>query len=322
MSEVDASIILTVRNVEPTIRLCLDSILAQRTTASFEVIVVEALSTDATLGILMEYAGKDSRVRVISRRSTQPEALNLAVREARAPVLAFIDGDCRADEGWLQELLDHVHRGDALVGGIVLTPAEIGGLGRVIGYDLDFRFLATKSDHVKRHPNMNLAGRREVFEKIAFNEKLPIGYDTDFGYRAGAAGHKIRFARKALVYHYHRSTWRAFVRQQSNSVRFFLRTPKATRPRPTRDDNINPWWMQLQPPALGITVLGVAVFFLAPMVGAAILAFGLVPFVYPAVVAATVLRRPGAALALLWFYPARTAVWLWAYASSRGGARA
>jgi hypothetical protein len=204
--------------------------------------------------------------------------------------------------------------GEAVTGGIVLTPPELRGLARVIGYDLDYRFLRTPEGYVTRHPNMNLGAQRDLLLRLRFNEALAIGYDTDLGYRLASEGKRIRFTRKAEVLHYHRSTWRAFVRQQTNSISYFLRTARDKRPGIARDDNINPRWMQLQAPALWIVTLGIIVgIIFAPVAAAVVVALALAPFYYPAVQAGITLRRPRAAFALFGFYLARATVWTWAY---------
>lgn len=61
----DLSIIVPCYNVAPYVGDCLDSILNQKTSMTFEVVAIDDGSTDATGKILDEYASLDSRVRVV-----------------------------------------------------------------------------------------------------------------------------------------------------------------------------------------------------------------------------------------------------------------
>ena len=60
------SVIVPVYNVEPYLRKCVDSILAQ-SYSNLEVILVDDGSPDGCGAICDEYAAKDARVRVIDK---------------------------------------------------------------------------------------------------------------------------------------------------------------------------------------------------------------------------------------------------------------
>ena len=135
--------------------------------------------------------------------------------------------------------------GKEIVGGIALTPKDAGFLQRLIGYDLDYRFLSTKKGYVKRHPNMNMGMKREILENIRFDEKFPIAYDTEFGYRLQKLNKKIWFDPDIKVYHYHRPSLKGYTKQQINSGKYALLAYKKIGG--VKTDNINPWWMIYQP---------------------------------------------------------------------------
>ena len=83
MGRPKVSVIITVFNIEPYIRDCLDSVLKQ-SLRDIEVICIDDASTDHSLEILYQYAERDNRVRVIA----QPESIgpstarNIGYREA------------------------------------------------------------------------------------------------------------------------------------------------------------------------------------------------------------------------------------------------
>ncbi len=87
------SVLLPVRDAAATLDACLDS-LAGQTLADHEVVAVDDGSRDGSGELLLARAAADSRLRV---RRTPPRglvsALNLALAEARAPLVARMDAD-------------------------------------------------------------------------------------------------------------------------------------------------------------------------------------------------------------------------------------
>ena len=91
MSGPRVSVLLPVRNGAPFLREALESVLTQ-TLAEFELLVVDDGSTDETPEILASVG--DERLRVLRQdRLGLVPALNRAVAEARAPLLARMDAD-------------------------------------------------------------------------------------------------------------------------------------------------------------------------------------------------------------------------------------
>ncbi len=88
------SIVVPVYNVEQYLGKCWDSLLSQ-TLKDIEVVCVDDCSTDSSLAILREYAGKDSRINVITSEvnGKQGAARNKGIRAARAEYIGFVDSD-------------------------------------------------------------------------------------------------------------------------------------------------------------------------------------------------------------------------------------
>jgi GT2 family glycosyltransferase len=60
--------------------------------------------------------------------------------------------------------------------------------------------------------------RVDVAKKVRFNEKFFWSWESDFGYRLTKKG-KMKYVPEAVVYHYHRSTWKSFFKQQLNNAK-------------------------------------------------------------------------------------------------------
>ena len=87
------SVIIPVYNVEKYLRQCLDSVVNQ-TLRDIEIICVDDGSTDSSPAILVEYAAKDPRVKVLTREHTNAGAArNAGMAVATGEYLGFVDSD-------------------------------------------------------------------------------------------------------------------------------------------------------------------------------------------------------------------------------------
>jgi len=256
---------MTVRNVRGTIEKCLDSLERQSLAEEFDIVVVDALSCDGTMEFLENSSLSNCRLRVYQRKSSQSEALQLAFREnyVDTEFVAMIDGDAVADINWLAELMKSADSGHDVVGGPCYTPNDVNLLQRLIGYDLDSRFARMSEGFTTRLPNMNLCVRRSIFSEIGFDTSLDIGYDMEFGHRLKKQGRSIWFNPRAIVWHYHRSSFPAYVRQQVNAADYAARVFRI-HPTAMKGDNINPLTMLVDAPLLGGFVLSALLASLIP----------------------------------------------------------
>ena len=98
------SIVVPVYKVEPYLRTCIDSILAQQL-ETFELILVDDGSPDRCGEICEEYAAIDPRIRVIHRKNGGLSAArNTGIDAARGDYLSFIDSDDYILPGYLSSL--------------------------------------------------------------------------------------------------------------------------------------------------------------------------------------------------------------------------
>ena len=110
----DQSIEVTVTIItychEKYIRQCLDSVFAQETSFSFEVIVAEDASPDNTRQILLEYKEKygDQLVLILHDQNLGPSGNSASIRPyIRGKYVAIVEGDdCWTDNRKLQKQYD------------------------------------------------------------------------------------------------------------------------------------------------------------------------------------------------------------------------
>lgn len=105
MNDKLVSIIVAVWNVEPYLRRCLDSLLAQ-TYSSLEIILVDDGSTDKSGDICDEYAAKDKRIKVIHKiNGGASSARNQAIDIASGKWIWFVDADDYVENNALEVLI-------------------------------------------------------------------------------------------------------------------------------------------------------------------------------------------------------------------------
>ncbi len=112
-NNIKLSIIVPCYNVENYIRKCLSSIVDQ-TLKEIEIICVNDGSTDNTLNIISEFAGKDERIFVIDKpNSGYGDSLNTAISEASGEYIGIVESDDFAESEMFETLYNKAKEYDA-----------------------------------------------------------------------------------------------------------------------------------------------------------------------------------------------------------------
>lgn len=213
------SVIITGRNEEKTIESCINSILKQNY-PNFEIIYVDAESTDSTFDIVLNLENKIKLFKnckkfvCVKKNADSPaKGRNIAVKLSNGEFIAFTDADCIASQNWLEQLIIHLKKGNQAVGGpniikhfrsskVTNTIDKV--LGTFLGSSGAPQFLKIeKTTEVYGIPACNLSVSRKIYDKLnGFNEELRYNEDTDFCYRLTEEGCKIIYNPKATVNHY------------------------------------------------------------------------------------------------------------------------
>jgi O-antigen biosynthesis protein len=201
------SIIIPVFNSAKTIRQCLDA-LSSLDYPSYEIIVVDDGSTDATAKICLLYP----QILLIRIPNGGPsKARNLGVQKATGEIVAFTDGDCIVDRKWLLELRkgfseEHI----AGVGGNQVSPPDETTFGKYVqdtffalGFATSYMKTPKKMSSTYHNPSCNSAYRKKVFLDIGgFDESLWPGEDVDLDNRITQLNFRLIRTPKAIVKHY------------------------------------------------------------------------------------------------------------------------
>lgn len=217
----DVTVILCTFNRCESLRAALSSVAVSQMpeSVSWEVLVVDNNSTDSTRAVVEEYSDKyPGRLRYLfEARPGKSNALNTAIRETKAQILAFMDDDVQVQPDWLHMLTrvfaDQAYRG---AGGRILPESQFTApawleisrpyaLAPLAMFDL-----GPTAARLEEPPfGTNMAFRREVFERYGeFRRDLGPqpgseirSEDTEFGMRVLQGGELLWYEPAAVVHH-------------------------------------------------------------------------------------------------------------------------
>lgn len=199
------SIITTVKNEASSISNLLDSLLIQE--KPFEIIIVDSSSTDGTQEIVKKYSEKYDNIKLIIYDGHKGDSRNYGVKNSKGEVIAFTDGNCKADQNWLKEIRKQINNGYDVVAGKTIHYGFKGftSLKRVPIYH--------KGGDAS-YPTCNIAYKKELFKKIGgFDSWFKEAEDVDINYRALDADAKIVYAKNAIIHHTGSENLKSFVKK-------------------------------------------------------------------------------------------------------------
>lgn len=185
----DVTVVVPVRNAEHWIGECLESLAAAKPR---EIIVVDGLSTDATVALAQRHAD-----RILSDRGEGlPAARRIGAEAAATDLVALVDADVVFPDGGLARLLDEYDEGgyQALQAGLESTSPG-GYWGEALAF------------HHRTGRSRNWFGLvATIFDRATllehgFDERFSSGEDIDLRWRLRQAGCRIGVSAATMVEH-------------------------------------------------------------------------------------------------------------------------
>jgi glycosyltransferase involved in cell wall biosynthesis len=208
------SVVVASYNGGRTLKVCLDS-LVRLNYPNYEIILVDDGSTDATPEIVSLY----TTVRYLRQTNHGLSvARNTGIDASEGEIVAFTDSDCRADEDWLYYLV-----GDLLtsrftgIGGHNFLPPEDSPVAAAVLVSPGGPAHVMLNDRLAEHiPGCNMAFYKWALDEIGGFDPIftKAGDDVDVCWRLQQRGYRIGFNPAGFVWHYRRSTVKAYLKQQ------------------------------------------------------------------------------------------------------------
>lgn len=208
------SIVLPVRNEEKYIKICLDSIIAQKYPKKLlEVVVVDGISTDGTRDIILSYKDKYGFIKILDNcEKNTITGLNLGIKNAKGDIIVRVDGHVFLEDNYIEQCVRALFQSDA---------ANVGGLMRPIGKNYIQRAVAFatstifgigwgKFHYSKKDQYVDTvylgAFKKSLIEKIGlFDPEMSYSEDNEFNLRIARNGGKILLCHKIKSYYFPRN---------------------------------------------------------------------------------------------------------------------
>lgn len=226
------SVVMTVLNMERTIKECLESLVnLDYPKEKYEIIVVDGKSRDNTRKIVQEFVDNADgpAVRLFEKEGLVGVGRNEAFRQAAGDFIAITDGDMVVPPDWLRNLIDNFDEDVAGVGGPndnadrSLITTAIGCID-VQGPSNDVVPLFGKNPYNRPKKSnsdvyttvcRNTAYRKSVLMEIkGFDERIISCDDPELNIKILKKGYTLKYIPEALVLHHHRSSITGFYKQQ------------------------------------------------------------------------------------------------------------
>lgn len=211
------SVIIPCRNEEANISECINAIYASELNVgySIEVLLVDGVSDDGTVGLVQELQVKYPTLRLIENiKQVTPVAFNMGIRAAKGGFLQIIGARQVISNNYLQGCIDVLEKNEDIwcVGGGVenvyqTAESEIIGLAMSSAFGVgagNFR-VAKKSEYTDTVGTPMY--KTEVFEQIGlFNEDLVRNQDDELNYRVTLNGGNIYLNADVSIKYYVRAS--------------------------------------------------------------------------------------------------------------------
>jgi len=229
------SVVIPTLNGAQMLEKCLTSIRANNTKHDYELIIVDAGSTDETLEIANKYADK-VLVGLPNRMNR-----NIGIQNAQGEIICFTDSDCVVPNDWIHELVEgllRLNRRDATIVSIgsgnlpllenpsleelaiaktMRSPLVAFGARNVTVY---------KREHqVLHNPTVNSAYFKWAIEEVGGFREESYSYpeEIDLDAKLYERGYKVYYISSPLVLHKHRGTVEGFFAQMRHYGRCRIR---------------------------------------------------------------------------------------------------
>ena len=175
------SVVVPTRNAQGFLRPCLES-LSRQTFTDFEIVVVDGGSSDGTVALIEEMAGRFKNLRWVSECDAGVyNGMNKGVRLARGPWLYFLGADDRLqNERVFEEVARHLDgTADMVYGNVMLENHPWGRDGTIYGREFSVRDIT-----LRNICHQGIFYSRHVLEKFGgYDLRYPIFADWDLNLR-------------------------------------------------------------------------------------------------------------------------------------------
>lgn len=211
----EASIIVMNKNRIELLKNCLESIEAHTKDVNYELIIVDALSSDGSRDYLLTNWANKATLIFEKDNTSYAASNNRAMKWSYGKYIYLLNNDCEARPGWLRNAIDFAEADKTIghVASLVLWPN-----GNIMSHGANLSssgcttacLRGKPEDHPILQEQMNFAYagfglyRRELLEKIDYLPEYPCPIyfdDTSFSLRVWEEGYDVRYCPSSVIVH-------------------------------------------------------------------------------------------------------------------------
>lgn len=199
------SVIVPAFNAAGTLGECLAALLAQTAPrSSYEIIVVDDGSLDATADVAARYCGEGVRL-VRQQNQGAAGARNTGVAHAAGDLLLFTDSDCVPQPDWIERMVAAFADPETVGAKGTYLTTQRRLVARFVQIEYEDRYDRMRHQERIDFVDTYSAGyRRDVFQQNGgFNVAVRFVEDQEFSFRLAEKGYKLVFVPEARVSHWH-----------------------------------------------------------------------------------------------------------------------
>lgn len=240
------SVVIPVRNEDAYVGAVLEDLLRQEyPTDRYEILVVDANSTDRTAEIVEQCARKVASriVRLLNPSGLSSAGRNVGVRHSRGELVVFVDGHCRIFSSTF--LLDTVDVLESSGADCLCRPQPLllpentpfqNVVARVraspLGHGLDSTIYGQDLEGFVNPMSSGATYRRRVFDQVGlYDERFDACEDVEFNYRVFRAGYRSYLSPHLTVFYSPRKSlaglWQQMIRYGRGRFELMRKHPRA-----------------------------------------------------------------------------------------------
>jgi len=232
MENIFISVIVPTHSSVSTIKSCLDSLNSQSLSRDqYEIIVVDDGSKDKTLD-LAKAASVDKIISITS--CSVGTARNIGIKSSNGQIIAFLDSDCQAVEGWLESISKNLLSKSAVTGTILNgNPHSLIAWSE---YFLEFGgyYKKNKTFQVRFMPGCNQAFTKDALLKTdGFSDKW-LSEDVLFGEHLKKHNIEAFFIPQVQIFHMCRTELKKVLENMRRLGKYSVRTRRLVKAKYSR----------------------------------------------------------------------------------------
>ncbi len=199
------SVIVPAFNAAGTLGECLAALFSQTVPrSSYEIIVVDDGSLDATADVAARYCGEGVRL-VRQQNQGAAGARNTGVAHAAGDLLLFTDSDCVPQPDWIERMVAAFADPETVGAKGTYLTTQRRLVARFVQIEYEDRYDRMRHQERIDFVDTYSAGyRRDVFQQNGgFNVAVRFVEDQEFSFRLAEKGYKLVFVPEARVSHWH-----------------------------------------------------------------------------------------------------------------------